>query len=47
MDFEMFKKALVRIAIMAQNALGGHREDLLIGLLDNETKKNKAEKVKT
>lgn len=39
LDYEFFKKSIVRIAIMAQDELGGQREDLLLQKLDLETKK--------
>ena len=39
LDYEFFKKSLVRIAVMAQDELGGQREDLLLQKLDLETKK--------
>jgi hypothetical protein len=42
MDYDMFKKALVRIAIMAQDKLGGQNEDKLTGKLDNERNKQEA-----
>jgi len=43
LDYEYFKKGLVRIAIMAQDFLGGQKEDLLIGKLSEETKKKEEE----
>lgn len=39
LDFDMFKKALVRISIMAQDKLGGQYEDKLSAKLDEERKK--------
>ena len=44
LDYEYFKKGLVRIAIMAQDKLGGQKEDLLLSKLEEETKKNDEEK---
>ena len=46
LDFEYFKKGLVRIAIMAQDMLGGQKEDLLIDKLNEETRKAEEEKRK-
>jgi hypothetical protein len=46
LDYEYFKKALVRIAIMAQDYLGGQKEELFIEKLQEETKKKGDEKRK-
>lgn len=43
MDYEYFKKSLVRIAIMAQDYLGGLKDDLFIEKLEEETKKKQEE----
>ena len=45
LNYEYFKKGLVRIGIMAQDLLGGQREDLLLEKLAEETK-NKEEEEK-
>ena len=45
LDFEMFKKALVRISIMAQDKLGGQYEDRLAAKLE-EAQTMKADKLK-
>ena len=46
LDFEMFKKALVRISIMAQDKLGGQYEDRLAAKLEEEHKKEEAQTMK-
>ncbi len=39
MDYEMFKKSLIRIAIMAQDQLGTMQEGDLLKKFEEETKK--------
>ncbi len=46
LDYEYFKKALVRIAIMAQDYLGGQKEELFIEKLQEETQKKEEEQRK-
>jgi len=46
LDYEYFKKSLVRIAIMAQDYLGGLKDDLFIKKLEEEIGKKEEEEKK-
>jgi len=43
-DYQAFKKALVRIAVIAQEKLGGAEADLLAKKLQNDKSKHEEQK---
>ena len=43
LDFDYFKKSLIRIAILAQDSLGAQNSDLLLAKLDKETQSKEEE----